>query len=112
MRARLLTAVTAIASMTLLAACGDARLDKLSLGISKDSVAAAIGDAPHREVSYMTSGKIWEVQFYSRGSVNPKDSVPWRKMSPVVFVDHKAVGWGWSWWAGASKKQNIAMPSD
>jgi len=110
MRARILATVTVIASMTFLAGCGDARLDKLSLGISKDSVAAAIGEPPHREVSYMTAGKLWEVQFYSRGSVNPKDSVPWRKMSPVVFIDHKAVGWGWSWWGNASKKQNIAMP--
>ena len=31
-------------------------------------------------------------------------------MSPVVFVDGKAVGWGWGWWDGASKKQGIAMP--
>jgi hypothetical protein len=112
MRARIPTAVTAIASLALLAACGDVRLDKLSLGISKDSAAAAIGEPPHREVSYQSSGKLWEVQFYARGSVNPKDSIRWRKMSPVVFIDHKAVGWGWSWWGGAAKKQNIAMPSD
>jgi hypothetical protein len=98
--------------MAMLAACGDARLDKLSLGISKDSAAAVIGAIPHRELSYLTSGKLWEVQFYARGSVNPKDSVAWHKMSPVVFVDHKTVGWGWSWWAGTSKKQNIPMPGD
>jgi hypothetical protein len=104
-------AAAALATMLLLSACGDARLDKLSLGISKDSAAAAIGEPPHREISYLTAGKIWEVQFYSRGSVSPKDSIHWRKMSPVVFIDHRVVGWGWPWWGGASSKQHIAMPA-
>ena len=100
----------ALATMTTLAACGDARLDKLALGISKDSATAVIGDKPHRTISMLTAGKVWEVQFYARSAVGAADSVPWRKMSPVVFLDEKSVGWGWSWWGGAAAKQGIAMP--
>lgn len=100
----------ALAVLTLLMACGDARLDKLALGISKDSATAIIGEAPHRQSAYFTAGKNWEIQFYARSSATAQDSIPWRKMSPVIFVDGKAVGWGWSWWSSASKKQNIAMP--
>ena len=100
----------ALATLTLLAACGDARLDKLALGITKDSAAATIGDKPHRTISMMTAGKVWEVQFYARSTVKAEDSVAWRKMSPVVFLDEKTVGWGWGWWGGAAAKQGIAMP--
>ena len=110
MRQRKIRTVAAVTALTLLAACGDARLDKLALGISTDSASKVIGDAPHRTNAYLTGGKQWAVQFYARSSADPKDSIPWRKMSPVVFIEGKAVGWGWSWWDGASKKQGIAMP--
>ena len=110
MRQKTFRAAATLATLTLLAACADARLDKLALGISKDSVAALIGDTPHRTNAYLTAGKQWEVQFFARSTTAAKDSVPWRKMSPVVFIDGKTVGWGWGWWSGASKKQKIAMP--
>lgn len=100
----------ALATMTTLAACSDARLDKLSLGISTDSATALVGEKPHRTISMLTASKQWDVQFYARSAAADADSVPWRKMSPVVFIDHKAVGWGWSWWGGAAAKQGIAMP--
>jgi len=103
-------AVSALGILALLTACGDTRLDKLSLGVTKDSAAAIIGETPHRTLSYITAGKLWEVQLYPRNPVGDADSIAWRKMSPVVFIDHKAVGWGWSWWGRESAKQNIIMP--
>ena len=103
--------MTALAAMILLAACGDARLDKLSLGISTDSATALVGEAPHRTISMMTAGKVWEVQLYSRSTAADGDSLPWREMSPVVFIDHKTVGWGWGWWGGEAAKQGIVMPA-
>ncbi|MGH7523032.1 MAG: hypothetical protein ACREK8_01880 [Gemmatimonadales bacterium] len=111
MRAPLLFASLAIVAIASLAGCGDSRLDKLSIGITKDSASHAIGDVPHRELSYLTSGKIWEVQLYSRHSVDARDSINWRAMSPVVFINHRVVGWGWSWWGDEAAKQKIAMPA-
>lgn len=111
MRAPLLTASLAIAAIASLAGCGDSRLNMLSIGITGDSASHAMGDVPHRELSYLTAGKLWEVQFYSRGTVDPKDSVNWREMSPVIFINHRVVGWGWGWWSGEAAKQKIAMPA-
>lgn len=111
MRSITVRLASALALVTLVAACGDARLDKLNLGISKDSAAALIGEAPHRTISFITAGKIWEIQFYARSSVAAGDSLPWRAMSPVVFIDHQSVGWGWHWWGKEAAKQGIAMPA-
>ena len=102
--------VVALASLLVLAACSDKRLDNLTIGIAKDSVDKVIGDAPHRTAGYITAGKQWEVRLYSRSKSDAKDSIAWRKMSPVVLIDGKTVGWGWSWWGGASKKNGIGMP--
>jgi hypothetical protein len=111
MRSNTVRLASALALATFLAACGDARLDKLTLGISKDSAAALIGEAPHRSFSLITAGKIWEIQLYARSSVAAGDSLPWRAMSPVVFIDHQTVGWGWSWWGKEAAKQGIVMPA-
>jgi hypothetical protein len=100
----------AFAMTALLAGCGDARLDKLSLGISRDSVAKLMGEPPHRVAPYLMGGKQWEVQLYARSSATEKDSIEWRKMSPVVFIDGNTVGWGWPWWGDASVKNGVTMP--
>jgi len=100
----------ATALLVMVTACGDARLDKLALGISRDSASQLIGDQPHTVASYLTAGKVWDVAFYARSGTDAKDSVPWRKMSPVVFINNRAVGWGWHWWGKASVKQHIPMP--
>ena len=54
MRQRKIRAVAAVTALTMLAACSDARLDKLALGISADSASQLIGAAPHRTSSYLT----------------------------------------------------------
>lgn len=92
------------------AACGDARLDHLSIGISGDSATHAIGDPPHRVATYLSESHQWTVQLYDRGHAGDADSVLWRKMSPVVLIDGKVVGWGWSWWDGAAAKHHLPVP--
>ncbi|HEY3934397.1 MAG TPA: hypothetical protein VGL65_07225 [Gemmatimonadales bacterium] len=101
---------SAVAAVILLAGCGDARLDKLALGVSKDSATALIGATPHRTLSYLTAGKTWEIELYARSDAGATDSIAWRKMSPVVFINGKSVGWGWSWWNRTAKAQSIVMP--
>ena len=110
MRQTTFRAGMALATTILFAACSDARLDKLALGISTDSATALMGEKPHRSLSMLTGGKGWDIQLYARSAAADADSSPWRKMSPVVFIDGKTVGWGWSWWSGASAKQGIGMP--
>lgn len=93
-----------------LAACGDARLKKLSTGIEKDSVAVIMGNEPHRTESYQTAGKFWEVMLYARGNEAAEDSVAWKKLSPVVMADGKVVGFGWDYWRKEAETLNIPVP--
>jgi hypothetical protein len=105
-------AFTALLATTLLTtACGDSRLGKLSAGISKDSVAVLMkADAPHRSQSFLTGGKLWEVNYYSRGAAQPTDSIEWKKLSPVVFADGRVAGWGWGWWKQQAAKLSLPLP--
>ena len=93
-------------------ACGDRRLGKLTEGISKDSVAVVMGtDTPYREEQYLTEGKNWEILMYARED-SPADTIPWRKLSPVVLADQKVVGWGWSYWEKEAERLKIPVPAD
>ena len=101
----------ALIGMVALSACGDTRLKKLSVGIEKDSVAVLMKtDSPHTAASYVTGGKLWEIQFYPTKEVALTDSVDWRDMSPVVFAEGKVAGWGWGYWDKEAAVLEIPMP--
>jgi hypothetical protein len=93
-----------------LCACGDTRLDKLTVGISKDSVTSVMGSLPHTTETYFVNSKTWELDLFTRHPTLPADSVPWRKMSPVILANGKVVGWGWSWWSKQAARLNLPMP--
>jgi hypothetical protein len=93
------------------AACGDARLKDLSVGIDRDSLAVVMQtDAPHRSESYLMEGKFWEVFYYARPNTDPTDSVAWRELSPVVVVDGTVAGWGWKYWEPEAQRLQIPVP--
>ena len=117
---RTLTAVTVLA----LVACGDSRLSKLSVSMTADSLAQVMGAAPYRTQSIILNGKVWQLSLYDHGAkplapIQVKtsagsdstitDSIPWRKMSPVVLIDDKVVGWGWGWWDKQSAKMGMPL---
>ncbi len=112
MRQRRLQALAAMLGLTALAACGDSRLNNLTLGMASDSVSTIIGQPPHRSMTYLTAGKHWGLQLFPRSSTDLKDSVVWRKLSPVVTIDGKVVGWGWKWWSHEAAVQHVDMPKD
>lgn len=105
--ARVPLALTLVA----LAACGDARLGKLAVGMSKDSLAKVMADPPHRTASYLTAGRVWQLNLYAQKPVGDGDSVAWRAMSPVVLINDKVIGWGWGWWSKEAAKVGIAVPA-
>ena len=91
-----MTRVWALALVVLLNACssGDARLEQLSMGITKDSALKVMGSqAPTRTDPFLTDGKFIEVMYFAPAGT--ADSLPDREMSPLVTVDGKLVGWGW-----------------
>ena len=90
------THLFALATAGLLAACGsgDNRLEKLTVGISKDSTLALMGaDKPLRIDPYLIDGKYIEIMYYAPAGAT--DSVPDRKASPLIAVDGVLQAWGW-----------------
>jgi hypothetical protein len=85
-----------LAAAGLLAGCGsgDARFEKLAVGITKDSAMSVMGvQRPQRTDAFLIEGKFIEVMYY-----NPEgtaDSIADRKMSPIVVVNGTLNGWGW-----------------
>ena len=117
---RSLSAVTLLA----LVACGDARLGKLAVNMTTDSLAVIMKGPPHRTQNFILNGKVWDLSVYDYGSKalpsvvvktsmgadsTVTDSIPWRKMSPVIIIDGKVVGWGWGWWDKESAKLGIPL---
>ena len=89
-----LPAVLALAAALAACASGDARLEQLSAGISKDSALKVMGATPPvRTDPFLTDGKFIEVMYFA--PAGSTDSLPDREMSPLVTVDGKLVGWGW-----------------
>lgn len=89
----------ALVLLVLLAACGDSRLKKLSVGINRDSVATIMkADAPTRSETYLVAGKLWEVLLYERKAPEGSDTAATRDLSPVVLADGAVAGWGWGYW--------------
>ncbi|HEX7023237.1 MAG TPA: hypothetical protein VF187_00340 [Gemmatimonadales bacterium] len=72
----------------------DARLEKLSVGITRDSAFAIMGpDAPVRVGRYLTGGKYLEVMYFRQRGV--EDSLDERLMSPLILLDGTLAAWGW-----------------
>jgi len=90
------TIIRAGAALLLLAACSgtDKRLELLTAGISKDSVSTLMGiEKPQRVDPYLIHGKYLEVMYYRRPGKS--DSMPDRKLSPLIVVDGVLASWGW-----------------
>ena len=88
-----------IATLTLfgaITACsGDARFKRLSVGIPRDSALQLIGvEKPARIDPFLVNGHYFEVMYYAKPGADAV-AVPDRKLSPIVVVDGKLVGWGW-----------------
>jgi hypothetical protein len=96
--------------LVLAAACSDARVKKLDEGITRDSVLAILRDGapavgadslPHvyEDAAYLVNGHKYEVFYYTKGDeVAGADSLPAKKLTPIVLVDGAVGGWGWQYW--------------
>ena len=130
---RRVSTVAAIGIALVLTACEDKRIKQLNLGITRDSAIQVIAqnlkggksDAyPNvfmRE-QYLSNGKSYEVLYFTPNNekftpAKRKDSndttsaeahVPWKKLTPLVFIDNKLAGKSWSMWDSLSKVLSVA----
>lgn len=100
-----------IAALALAACRGDdQRLKTLAVGISKDSVTAAMGSAPERRYPYLDQGQFIEALLYRRPDAEgPMDELPRGDITPVVLIDSLVRGWGWKYWDSVAAQHRIEV---
>jgi hypothetical protein len=116
---RLTSALAAGAATLATVACSDARLDKLSTGISRDSVLAIINDGGggdslarvYKQETYLLNGRMTNVLFYNKQAVKQSEdsALAAKSQTPIVVVDGKVTGWGWTYYDSLAKANNIPV---
>jgi hypothetical protein len=106
------------------AACGDAKLEKISEGISRDSVLAIINEGAgadslarvYRQESYLLPNKKGNVfntniLFYDARGRKETDNpdVAAESLTPIVVQDGTVIGWGWTYYDSLAKANNIPL---
>jgi hypothetical protein len=87
----------------------DPRLEKLTVGIARDSALALMGvEKPARIDAYLVNGHYIEGLYFKKLGADAA-IVADRKMSPVVVVDGRLVGWGWKRWDSIAVANKIAV---
>ena len=106
--------VAPLAALLLVSACSaksDARLGKLSAGISKDSVLAIMGvEKPQRVDPYLVNSRYIEAMYFPLPGAADSASLTDRNMSPVIVVDGKLAAWGWQQWDSIAADNKIQVP--
>jgi len=118
---RSFTALALTAAAISLVACEDKRVQQLDTGISRDSAVSVIAQEVKGSASdsfpnvysreqYLTGGKHYEVLYFAPNNEKAgKDSVPWKNLTPLVFVENKLVAKGWTAWDSIAKATNIPI---
>jgi hypothetical protein len=119
-RNALTLAVMATAIVT--TACEDKRVKAIHEGMPIDSAVSKIAEDAkpgagagttqnvYTRSRYLINGKNYEVLFFTPNNERAgKDSVPWKKLTPIVFVDNREVGKGWQYWDSVSAANKIPL---
>jgi hypothetical protein len=95
-----------LAALTLsITACGDARIGKLSAGISRDSALAIINEGGsgdslahvYKQENYLIDGQMLSILFYNKDGIKQAadSSLEAKAQTPIVVEGGKVTGWGW-----------------
>jgi hypothetical protein len=118
------TGILAAAIALATAACSDSRLEKLSTGISRDSVLAIINEGAtgdslarvYRQESYLLPNKkgnvhLANILFYNKSGIKAVDdsTLARNATTPIVISDGKVLGWGWTYYDSLAKANNIPV---
>jgi|SRR5215211_1288782 len=111
-----------VGAAVLSTACEDKRIKELDTGITKDSAMSVIshdlapGSGPDSMPNVFTrerfliAGKNYDVLYFTPNNEKAgKDSVPMRKLTPLVFVENKLAGRGWPYWDSVRTANKIPI---
>lgn len=118
-RVRYLSA--AVLTAFALTACQDKRIRELDVGITKDSAIKIIGDGMqpkldtiqnvYRHNRYFVQGREFDIYLF-----DPENRKFWedpevldKELTPVVVIDGKVDGWGWSHMDDVTSKYGIRL---
>ena len=111
----------AVAALTLLVACEDKRLSKLDTGITRDSAVTVLAQEikgsgsdsfpnVYTRERFLITGKNYEVLYFTPNNTKAgKDSIPWKTLTPLVFVENKMIAKGWPKWDSISAANKIPL---
>jgi hypothetical protein len=103
-------------------ACADARVKKLSEGISRDSVLTILRDGQaktatdsmqhvYEAAAYLVNGVRYDVVYYTKGEeLAGVDSVPPKQLTPIVLQNDSVTGWGWEHWDSVARVLKVTLP--
>jgi len=116
------TSLAVVAAAIALVACEDKRVKQLDTGITRDSAMSVIAQDVKSASSdsfpnvytrerYLTGGKNFEILYFAPNNEKAgKDSIPLRKLTPLVFIENKLVAKGWPAWDSIAKANRIQVP--
>ena len=117
-----LLGLSALCALTLLAACEDKRVKELNTGITRDSAVSVLAQEikkgsgsdsfpnVYTREQFLVGGKTMEVLYFTPNNEKvTKDTVPMGKLTPLVFVENKLIGKGWSAWDSIATANNIPV---
>ena len=103
--------LSALGALTLLlAACEDKRVKAMDTGISRDSALSILTHESktgtpdslpnvYTREKFLVGGKNMEVMYFTANNAKAgKDTIPMGKLTPLVFVEGKLIGKGWTKW--------------
>lgn len=111
--------LTALTGSVALVACEDRRVKQLDTGITRDSAVSVISHDlkgtgsdsfpnTYTRERFLIAGKNYEVLYFTPNNEKVgKDSVPWSKLTPLVFVENRLVAKGWPAWDSIAGANNI-----
>jgi len=112
----------AASALILLAACEDKRLSKLDTGITRDSAVTVLAQKVNGSGSdaepnvytkerYLIAGKTYEVLYFTPDNkkAGGKDTVAWKSLTPLVFVENKLISKGWPGWDSIATANKIPV---
>lgn len=119
-RRRMLT-LAALGTTVAVIGCEDKRVSQLDTGITRDSAVTILNHDVkgggrdsfpnvYKRDRYRINGKTYEVLFFTANNEKVgKDSVPLKKLTPLVFVENKMVAKGWDAWDSISTANKIPV---
>ena len=121
---RKVAVIGAAGVLTLLVACEDKRVSQLDTGITRDSAVSVLAQHikgagsdsfpnVYTKERFLIEGKTYEVLYFTpnneKAKTGPKDTIPWKTLTPLVFVENKLVAKGWPAWDSIATTKHIAL---